>query len=937
MPLDYYPYTFENRPAPSDDPKYKASADEVNANFKAVLNAIAFFRQEVDVSLASADRNFSTPNTESGASTTTKCNLTHLLGDLFRGKLSGVDPVGDTLGVMDADGRFWIVRLAHDDQISFGESSGGGLGKCSWQRLDGGAAYANYNDETWMNTLTVWTISRSTDYSNVSMKVTKDQILLGIASSYEMDAADIPITDTLEYFATHNVEVALEDCGRHLADASDPHGATLTQTNLVVTGTISLATLNITGNFSVNTDKFSVAASTGNTVVAGTLQVAGAVTFNNNVTISAAYVLTIGTGGITSTGDIVTTTQVKTPQLYNAGNIIIDAYNVAADSAVYIKNSAASFRTDLRIDGRQYFDLCGTPIFFQPEASWPILYLNLNTASNDSYFVIRNTETSGRAWLSVQTGIKFAYSGGAAISMYKTSDIAMEFDIKHDTLDTTFYLKNTGTNRKANMDISGILTVAGVGDPNIGIYGNVHEVVDARDIYATLDDRLDAMQAGITQAGTPSFLDLTDTPSSYTGAGGMLVKVNSAENGLEFVLGSAGGVGGTYAQTVIVAKSGGQFNSVQSAINSISDNGPTKPYIVLIYPGRYIENLTMKNYVFLVGIDRNSCLIEASVAGYIISISDPITTGFFNLHFKSFLDSGGIYVNHASADVIIRNCTVETSGTTASFAIRFASPTIQILDSQILASYDGIYADASGSVMNCEIRSVHIGIIAVSGSPEVLGCTVRSTTSAGMQCTSSGSPKISFCDIIADNDEGITITGGMPKISHVNIQAHSYGISSVSTSKIEISNSYIVSSNDSGIYLLNSSAVMDLTDSKIRGASAYSKYGITDYGNGSQVSSCHIEGGIFFAGILSKYSQCYIKGTYANTEAVWVESSATDLGLHLLNCILKSDGTGRSVNSGFTPKSLRMCNCTVNADVGDYITVDPCAIYQTTNVKNANI
>ena len=876
--LDYYPYTFADRPAPSDDPKYKASGVEVNANFKAVLNAIAFYKQEVDVSAGSSDRNFSTSNTEYGASTDTQCNLTHLLGGLFKGDLSGGVAAGDKLGIMDTTGRFWIVTLAHDDQVSFAEGAGGTAGKCTWERLDGGAAYSDYDNETWMNTLTVWTIARATDYSNISMKVTKGQILLGTVSDNQLDAVDIPIIDTGNYFGTDNVNAALQDCGAHLGDSSDPHGATLTQTNLIVTGSISLGAVNLTGNFSVGTDKFTVAVATGNTVIAGTLTVGGATTFNANVTISGAYVLTIGTGGISASGDIATTTQVKTPQVYNAGNITIDAYNSGGDSAVYIKNSAGIMaiqrNADLYLDGKLNIGIPGKsssyPTFFQPATGFAILYLNLNAGSSDAYFVVRNTSTDGRAWLSVQTGIKFAYTGGAAISIYKTSSTVMEFDIMNESADTLFLLKNTGTNRKANMQITGILTVDGVGTPNIGIYGNVHEVVDARDVYATLDDRLDAMMGFIIDLG-----------------GGV----------------GAGGAACLYGQTVVVAKSGSgaQFSSIQSAINYIADASVIKPYVVLIYPGTYQEIITLKDYVYLVGIDRNSCKIEAPSDTDLISIGSAIHTGIFNLYLKDFSEGVGntvVLVSNNQADVKINNCIIEGQAATG-YGIVFFSPNVEILNSKIIADDWGIEAQASGLIQNCQIECITadgIALVLDDGSPKVLSCKIKSIGTDALWITAGGSPEVQFCDIYNSAAAGNAVKIGQnTKPKFINC--------------------------------------------RIYGGNSINAYGVNDNGNGSYFFGCYIEGGTalwVIANFLnSTYEQCSFTSLNTNRPAIDINVLAADT-LKLINCTLRGNAAVQSIYCA-GGKTVYMSGCTVNADVHVNINVVPGTVYETTNFKNANI
>ncbi len=65
-----------------------------------------------------------------------------------------------------------------------------------------------------------------------------------------------------------------------------------------------------------------------------------------------------------------------------------------------------------------------------------------------------------------------------------------------------------------------------------------------------------------------------------------------------------------YQQTVTVAKAGGDYTTIQAAITAIIDAAETKRYLVLVYPGKYTEQVTMKDWVDVRGIDRQSVQIE---------------------------------------------------------------------------------------------------------------------------------------------------------------------------------------------------------------------------------------------------------------------------------------------------------------------------------------
>ncbi len=131
-----------------------------------------------------------------------------------------------------------------------------------------------------------------------------------------------------------------------------------------------------------------------------------------------------------------------------------------------------------------------------------------------------------------------------------------------------------------------------------------------------------------------------------------------------------------YARTLVVAASGGDFTSVQAAVNSISDASATNPYLVWIAPGVYAETVTLKPYVHLQGAGRDVTVLQGNVTDDNGSPTDKATlildnnTSARDLTVTNSGSEGqtrvGILVPAAKSNVLVADVTVTTSGTARS-------------------------------------------------------------------------------------------------------------------------------------------------------------------------------------------------------------------------------------------------------------------------------
>lgn len=267
-----------------------------------------------------------------------------------------------------------------------------------------------------------------------------------------------------------------------------------------------------------------------------------------------------------------------------------------------------------------------------------------------------------------------------------------------------------------------------------------------------------------------------DDDTTYTAGPGL------ALDGTEFSV-----TGAAYQNVIIVAKSGGDFASIQAAIDSITDASDSNRYLVWIAPGMYEEQVAMQPYVDLAGAGADVTTIRYGGS------SSPITATVSAASYSG-----------------LRDLRIEA-------------------DSSGLVYATGL---AASEVSEAKLQDVVIEVAASGGAaPELRGIYASDSTLA-----------LSNVEIASDAASSVTTgiyaSGGALEVSGGGIAVFSantcYGVRGVSGARLELTNANIAAGGSTfyGVYATGETSIVDTQITLGRIGSTYGTgYGL--YANGS--------------------------------------------------------------------------------------------------------
>ncbi|MCA9985477.1 MAG: hypothetical protein KDE59_14325 [Anaerolineales bacterium] len=252
--------------------------------------------------------------------------------------------------------------------------------------------------------------------------------------------------------------------------------------------------------------------------------------------------------------------------------------------------------------------------------------------------------------------------------------------------------------------------------------------------------------SGLT--GVPAgFADDTDDDTTYAAGAGLVL------NGTTFST-----QGSPYGNTIVVAKSGGDFSSIQAALDSITDAADNNRYLVWVAPGIYTESVIMKDYVDIEGAGQNVTKITAPGSA---SFSDATVRGANDAALRNLTveSTGGdsyamaIYVDGTST--IVADVTAVASGSTgnngSNMAIRFADST---------GALTRAAATASGFANNYAV------VISGTAAPIISDVTATAngglwSTAFGIYGSTSSNHNVTLTRVVATAHSGLTVNFGI--------------------------------------------------------------------------------------------------------------------------------------------------------------------------------
>jgi hypothetical protein len=288
--------------------------------------------------------------------------------------------------------------------------------------------------------------------------------------------------------------------------------------------------------------------------------------------------------------------------------------------------------------------------------------------------------------------------------------------------------------------------------------------------------------------------------------------------------------GSPYGNVLVVAQSGGDFSSVQAALNSITDAGAANPYLVYVAPGVYTEQVTLKPYVTLAGAGEGVTILRwTGGSQHPVNGSGSATlVGADNagLRHLSVVSEGtgqsyavAIYNNHASPDIThVTAMALDGSNNLGVFNGDGSSPAMtHVTATATGGNFEnrGVFNDGSSPTMlhvtaTGSGGSFSVGVYNFSSSPMMTNVTAIASDGSNLTFgvyNSESSPTMTHVTVMATgggfNRFGVHNVDSSPTIRDSLIEGVDYSISDSFIGTVKVANSQLIGPISSGLICFN--------------------------------------------------------------------------------------------------------------------------------------
>ncbi len=247
-----------------------------------------------------------------------------------------------------------------------------------------------------------------------------------------------------------------------------------------------------------------------------------------------------------------------------------------------------------------------------------------------------------------------------------------------------------------------------------------------------------------------------------------------------------------YKNMVVVSPDGGDFTSVQAALDSITDNASTNKYLIWVGPGTYTERVTMKPWVDIEGAGEQVTRITFTGSpdfstGTVVGVSNAALRALTVENTGGSAYATALYNLGASPSLVQVSLTA-SGGTSSTYGVfnTFGSPTM----TNVTAMASGASPN-NVAIVNEAGSFPSMNNVAITASGGIAGYGVRNFGGASpimnnVTVTSSGSGESYGVrnDAASSNMNNVTVTSSS--------SGDSYGVAIVGFGTLTINNSVII-------------------------------------------------------------------------------------------------------------------------------------------------